>query len=242
MMSDSQQSACTPPPDAGTALVRHRARIRFRKSGDLRFVSHHDLMTCFERMLRRAALPFRSTQGFHPKPRLVFALSLALGIVGCEEVVELELGASVPPEEIHARLAREAPPGLDILSVRGVDPRCRAQVRSVTYRLPLGPCPPLEGLADAGMIPALPQRITAILASPDCWIDRLRPRQRRLDLRPYLRDLRLSDGALEIELWVTPTGGARPEEITGLLGLGDLLATGAFFERTRMEITDEIAG
>jgi shikimate kinase len=50
-----------------------------------------DLMRTFERMLRRARLPFRSTEGFHPQPRMVFALSLSLGAVGLEEVVELEL-------------------------------------------------------------------------------------------------------------------------------------------------------
>jgi hypothetical protein len=56
-------------------------RIRFRKEGDLRLVSHHDVMRCYERILRRAALPFRMTEGFHPFPRMVFALSLPPGIV-----------------------------------------------------------------------------------------------------------------------------------------------------------------
>src|SRR5437867_5675841 len=86
-------------------------RIRFRKTGDLRLVSHHDLMRCFERMLRRADLPVHSTEGFNPKPRMVFALSLALGIIGCEEVVEIELDAELPPEETRDRLTRQAPPG-----------------------------------------------------------------------------------------------------------------------------------
>ena len=72
-------------------MVRDKVRIRFRKGGELRLVGHHDLMRCFERMLRRAQLPFHSTEGFNPKPRLIFALSLGLGIVGSEEVVELEL-------------------------------------------------------------------------------------------------------------------------------------------------------
>ncbi|MBV8677097.1 MAG: DUF2344 domain-containing protein, partial [Planctomycetaceae bacterium] len=31
-------------------------RLRFAKRGDLRFVSHHDLMRCLERLLRRAAI------------------------------------------------------------------------------------------------------------------------------------------------------------------------------------------
>ncbi len=83
-------------------------RIRFRKCGDLRFLSHHDLMRAFERMLRRAALPFRSTEGFHPHPRLVFALSLPLGVVGLDEAVELELLQELPPEEVFSRLGADA--------------------------------------------------------------------------------------------------------------------------------------
>src|SRR5438034_10961603 len=98
-----------------SGMVRDKVRIRFRKAGDLRLVSHHDLMRCFERMLRRAELPVHRTEGFHPKPRLVFALSLGLGIVGQEEVAELELDAELPPEEVRDRLAGQTPAGLDIL-------------------------------------------------------------------------------------------------------------------------------
>src|SRR5947209_19229041 len=98
-------------------MVRHKVRIRFRKAGDLRLVSHHDLMRCFERMLRRAGIPFQSTQGFNPKPRLVFALSLALGIVGHEEVADLELTEDLSAEEVQGRLAPQAPPGPEILAL-----------------------------------------------------------------------------------------------------------------------------
>jgi hypothetical protein len=45
-----------------------------------------------------------------------------------------------------------------------------------------------------------------------------------------------------LDLWVTPTGTARPEEVLGLLGLEDVMAGGAVLERTRMELEDEIAG
>src|SRR5262245_50882994 len=98
-------------------MVRDKVRIRFKKTGDLRLVSHHDLMRCFERMLRRAELPFHSSEGFNPRPRLVFALSLALGLAGTDEVAELELDDELPTEEIHRRLSRQAPAGLEIVSV-----------------------------------------------------------------------------------------------------------------------------
>src|SRR6478752_3633404 len=70
-------------------MLGDKLRFRFRKVGDLRLLSHHDLMRCLERMLRRAAIPFKSTAGFHPGPRLVFALSLPLGVVARDEVLEL---------------------------------------------------------------------------------------------------------------------------------------------------------
>src|SRR5262245_23223390 len=99
MLSDSPAAAGPVPPPGGNGPGRPKYRIRFRKGGDLRLVSHHDLMHCVERMLRRAGLPFHTTQGFNPKPRMAFALSLGLGIVGCQEVLELELDAPLPADE-----------------------------------------------------------------------------------------------------------------------------------------------
>jgi radical SAM-linked protein len=211
-------------------MVRAKFRIRFRKAGDLRLVSHHDLLRCFERMLRRAALPFHSTQGFNPKPRMVFALSLSLGIIGCDEVVDLELDAELPPEEIQARLASQAPGGLEILSVQRITGKRGAQVRRATYRLPLPP-------ERAGGLAA---RAALVLAQAECWVERTRPERRRINVRPYLENLRIVEEgdcprfALEMDLRVTPTGTARPDEVLALLGLDDLLDAGAVLERTRL--------
>jgi radical SAM-linked protein len=207
-------------------MARDKVQIRFRKGGDLRFVSHHDLMRCFERMLRRAELPYHATQGFNPKPRMVFALSLALGIVGRDEVVELELDAELPPDEIRDRLARQAPAGMDILTVERIDPKSTAQVRRACYRVAVPP----ERCAGLG------ERMETLLAAPHCWVERTRPQPRRVDLRPYLRGLSVIGDTVEIDLWVTPTGSARPDEVLQLLELGDLLDDGAVLERTTLEL------
>src|SRR5437879_11440161 len=103
-------------------MVRDKLRIRFKKHSDLRLISHHDLMRCFERMLRRAALPFRSTGGFNPTPRLIFALSLPLGVIGLAEIAELELTDDIPAAEVHRRLADQAPAGLDLFDVQSIPP------------------------------------------------------------------------------------------------------------------------
>jgi radical SAM-linked protein len=237
-LDPAQQPA--PPASPAPSAVREKVRVRFRKGGDLRLVSHRDRMKCFERMFRRASLPVASTRGFNPRPRLVFRLSLALGVVGLQEVAEIELTAALSPEAVHEALARQAPPGLAILSVRRIDARQGGQPRRVCYRTPVPP----ESL------PGLPERVRDLLAASQCWVERTRPQPRRFDLRPYLRDIRFiadSDqsaictlhSAIEIDLWVTPGGTARPEEVLNLLGLGALLDAGAILERTLLELHDE---
>lgn len=228
-MVPEQAQAPDPPPPPAAAPIRDKLRLRFRKAGDLRLVSHHDLMRCFERMMRRAALPFNTTEGFHPKPRLVFALSLSLGIVGREEVIELEMAVVLPPEDVLARLNAQCPPGLEILSACRVPYRTTAQVRRVGYRVPLRP-ERVEGLA---------ARVEALLASAECRVERTRPQPKTIDLRPYFDQMRVFPDALEMDLWVLPSGMARPGEVLGLLGLSDVLDEGAVVERVRLELHDE---
>ncbi|MBC7337876.1 MAG: DUF2344 domain-containing protein, partial [Clostridia bacterium] len=92
--------------------VRQRVRIRFSKTGDLRFIGHHDLVRTLERLFRRAELPLAFSQGFHPKPKISFPLALALGLEGRNEVLELELTEALSTDEILARLQRATVPGL----------------------------------------------------------------------------------------------------------------------------------
>ncbi len=77
-----------------------KVRLRFAKRGDLRLVSHHDLLRCLERMLRRAQVPIAQTQGFNPRPKITFALALGLGIESLCEIVDLELAEPLEPAEL----------------------------------------------------------------------------------------------------------------------------------------------
>src|SRR3954449_8225772 len=97
-----------------------KLRLRFAKRGDLRLVSHHDIMRCLERMVRRAQLPLATSQGFTPRPKIVFALALGLGIEGREEVVDIELSEPREPGDVLGRLAEAAPPGFEWIDVEAL--------------------------------------------------------------------------------------------------------------------------
>ena len=89
---------------------REKFRILFRKDGPLRFISHHDLLRCWERLLRRAELPLRFSQGFHPKPRLSFPIALSLGAIGAQEILEIELVIPMTAEDLRNLLLEHAVP------------------------------------------------------------------------------------------------------------------------------------
>jgi radical SAM-linked protein len=213
---------------ANPEISRDKVRLTFRKADSLRWLSHHDLMRTFERMLHRSCLPFRRSQGFHPHPRLIFALSLPLGVIGQAEIVELELDQLLTLDEIRDRLIQQAPAGLEILTIQRIALNETAQVVGFRYGL----------VVPAERIAATRARLDANPLVAECWVERTRPSPRRLDIRPFVRLLQLDDatGRLEMDLFLTPQGTARPEEVLSLVGLDGLIASGVPLERVGLEL------
>jgi radical SAM-linked protein len=203
-------------------MVRTRLRIRFRKEEDLRFIGHRDLLRAWERWFRRAGLPLAMSAGFHPKPRIFLPAALAVGILGENELLDVELVDAPEPPEVEARLAASAPPGLVVTSVRALGPDDpKPRVRQVSFALPL----PVELHSEAR------ERVAALWAAPECWIDR-QPEGRRVEIRRALSELELREGVLRLRLEVPLDGGVRPREVLAALGLAELEHRGAVLART----------
>ncbi|MDA8746268.1 TIGR03936 family radical SAM-associated protein, partial [Rubripirellula amarantea] len=109
---DSAPAKTTPEPP-----LRIRYRVRFGKTGLLRWIGHTDLAKLWERLGRRAELNFSMTEGFHPKPRIAFPSALALGVESLDEVVEIELAEQLTPRELLDRLIADNQPGLTMRCV-----------------------------------------------------------------------------------------------------------------------------
>lgn len=60
-------------PNAG----RFTVRLKFRKVGDLQYISHLDLQRTFNRVIKRSGIPVWYTQGFNPHMKLVFSSPLS---------------------------------------------------------------------------------------------------------------------------------------------------------------------
>ncbi|QEH36078.1 hypothetical protein OJF2_46380 [Aquisphaera giovannonii] len=216
-----------------------KLRLRFAKRGDLRLISHRDLLRCLERMLRRARLPVALSQGFNPRARIVFAMPLGLGIEGRSEIVDLELSRPEDPEEVLGRLRGVSPPGFDWLDVEALPDRSPApRPVAAEYHLDVPP----ERRQDAR------SALQALLGEASRPVIRRRHddgREQPIDVRAALLDAELTeDGTLKASLRVTPEGSARPEELLETLGLRDLLDRGSVLARARIELarSDETRG
>jgi radical SAM-linked protein len=207
-------------------MLRQRIRVRFAKQGDLRLISHRDLVRLFERLCRRANLALAMSAGFHPHPMMTFPAAMALGIEGRAEVADMTLAEPVDAEQIRARLACAAPAGLEIVSVRVLRPTERkATVRCADYELAVPP---------------------ARWAATQAAVDRLRRQQvlcvrRRglptdIPLSESLDAIWLHEGRLGFRLHVTAPQPLRPREIVQHLGLDDLESQGFWLSRTRVDL------
>lgn len=92
-------------------------RIRFKKEGRAKYISHLDLNRCMQRALRRADIPIWRTQGFNPHTYIVFALALSLFYESDSEIMDAKLDEEMPFDEVKERLAAQMPEGVVIMQV-----------------------------------------------------------------------------------------------------------------------------
>ena len=79
-------------------------RIKFKKVGSLQYISHLDLVRTMHKIIIRSKLPLWYTEGFNPKPKMIFAAPLSIGTESMCEFMDLRLIDDVPAEEAMARL------------------------------------------------------------------------------------------------------------------------------------------
>jgi radical SAM family uncharacterized protein/radical SAM-linked protein len=100
-----------------------RLRIHFGKIGEMRLLSHLDLMRLWERVVRRANLPVAFSGGFHPTPRILPGNALPLGYTSSAELLDVELTQVLDPATVQEQLAAQLPPGIPLHGVAIVPPQ-----------------------------------------------------------------------------------------------------------------------
>lgn len=91
-----------------------KIKVIFSKTGDLKFISHLDLMRLFQRAARRARLPVTVTKGFSPHLKISVTKALKLGIESMAEEAVFSMDAEVEPDIFMNSMNAALPPGVKV--------------------------------------------------------------------------------------------------------------------------------
>ena len=205
-----------PPPPP----VVQRVRVKYTKSGRLRFTSHRDFARALERALRRAEVPIAFSAGFSPHPRISYIGAAPTGVSSAAEYLELGLAQVVELEALRRRLDVALPDGLDIIEVVPAGPGSLAErIEASSWRIELAPTP---GMGEA---------IAAFLGTDAVLVERLtKDGRREIDARAAVVSLEAVSGGDGSERAILnlvvrqATPSVRPDDVlAALASLGALL-------------------
>jgi len=215
-------------PEPTRGVVPPRLRLRYAKTGRIRYTSQRDMARVVERLLRQARLPIAYSEGFSPRPLLSFSLALPTGCESGAEYIDLRFAATseVPGgwrvvdvvdgaslATLVEHLDSLLPAGLELVAacaLEGSEGSLQEEVTSCDWIVEV------TGMSAA----QLEERVETLLAAGEVPIERERKGKRVIDdLRPSILHLNLegpgaSPGALRMraELATKPRG-VRPAEL-----------------------------
>lgn len=97
-----------------------KIRIKFLKSGALKYIGHLDVMRYFQKLMRRADIPIAYSEGFSPHQIMSFAMPLGIGDESKGEYVDIEISQHISSNEAIRRLNDASVPEIRVLSFREI--------------------------------------------------------------------------------------------------------------------------
>ncbi len=211
-------------------------------------LSHAEMSRVFQRACVRAGIPVRYSEGFNPHPRLSLPLPRPVGVEAEEELLVARLyedpaaqSASDHAEQEAAMmraLAGQLPEGIEVLGVTLAASSASFQPQSAEYVVPI------RADKDPGLAPRLADEIARVMTSEHCRVERAagdRKAARSIDVRPFLRSIRLEGGRLIVEYTTGEAGSIRVDEILRLFGLrmedlaGPIRRVNVVWETTKLQ-------
>jgi radical SAM-linked protein len=247
--SGSPHSSSSADRPVASASTRATVAIRFRIGGVLRFLSHAETLRVFERAFARSVVPVRYTEGFNPHAKLSLPLPRPVGVRSDDELLVARLTGDFGDRRLDDRsgyetavkeaLAEQVPEGIGVFQVALAAPNASFQPQWAEYVLPIR----TAGAAD--LVGALNERIAGVMMSTTCMVERIAPEGkaiRRIDVRPFLRSVRLEGADLVVQHSIGTAGSIRVDEILQLFGLqvqdlaGPVRRTNVTWETTTLQI------
>ncbi len=115
-----------------------KIRIKFAKSGNMKFIGHLDTMRYFQKAMRRADIDIAYSTGFSPHQIMSFAAPLGVGITSGGEYMDIEVHTTKSSADSVDALNQAMVEGFQVLDYRLLPDTSKTAMSIVTcadYRL-----------------------------------------------------------------------------------------------------------
>jgi radical SAM family uncharacterized protein/radical SAM-linked protein len=198
-------------------------RVEFSKGEEVKYISHLDMMSTFERALKRAEIPIHFSEGYNPRPHLVFGMPIPLGYTTTKDYVDILLDKA--DENIVEKLNANLPDGIRVsaASVLDTNDSIMAQVKAAEYSVTFTQKP--EGFDEL-----LIKAVDKFNDSEEVFITKEKKPKKtkrgkryrepeRVDIRPSVFTLKIEDGKLTMFVKAGSEGNIRPDLLLKALEL-----------------------
>ena len=169
----------------------YKIRLRFSKTGRMKYISHLDLMSTLQRAFIRAGIRLKYSQGFNPHPYLSVALPLSVGVGSACELIDIKTEDNLSDdfENLPERLSAVLPDGIKIFEA--YEPQRKfSQIKWVG----------ISGILRYNNIPSdIAERMTERLRQDEIVIEKKAKRGvSEMNIAPHMRDVRINHYSIDI--------------------------------------------
>ena len=166
-----------------------KIRIKFRKTGIMKFIGHLDVMRYFQKAIRRADVEICYSGGFSPHQIMSFAAPLGVGITSNGEYVDIEVHSTGTTAEMLERLNAVMAEGFEIAEYKllpDTAANAMSSVAAADYTLTFRPgYEPEEESAEEWF-----KKLTAFFDQPQVMVlKKTKKGEKEMDLKPLIYDL-----------------------------------------------------
>lgn len=94
---------------------------KYSKLGNIKYISHLDVLRFIQRAVKRAGINAKYSEGFNPHMKTSFGFPLSLGTESIGEYFELELNENINPEEFVVKMNAVMPKEMQIMKASYTD-------------------------------------------------------------------------------------------------------------------------
>jgi radical SAM-linked protein len=170
-----------------------RLRFKYAKIGRIKYLSHLDLITLFQRAAARVQAPVLFSQGFNPHPRIAFGPALSVGMESESEYLDMETDPFVDLLHITKELNTTLPEGIRILESRIVPsktPSLSGSIGKYVY----------EAIVPKANATGLEEQLEAFLARTSIIVSK---EGKQKDIRPGIESIVAEGSAVSPKLLIT---------------------------------------